>query len=177
MRSAAAAVLSPGSTREADAPQAPIDKQAALAAVRAAVDEMTRAASAASAATAAAAASTTSASASASTSEADSASPASAAAEGLHTLVVCLSSQLKHPSEARYHRINTQNANLKRLLSLPGAQATLRALGFAQDEPAAGASSTTHFWVWRRGRLPTPTELELIAEQRDLLLQLQAGGS
>ena len=41
-------------------------------------------------------------------------------AHALHTLVVLLSTQLKHPADARYHRLNTQNANLRRVIALPG---------------------------------------------------------
>lgn len=98
----------------------------------------------------------------------------------LHTLVVLLSHQLKHPTNSRYHRLNVQNASHRRLLSLGYATDVLRALGFEPDAPEAA------FWVWRGGGrgpsaqaggadaalepdLPTAAELDLIRAHRDML--------
>ena len=89
----------------------------------------------------------------------------------LQTLVVLLSTQLKHPTEARYQRLNTQNANLKRLLGLVGAPTVLHALGFAEDgtSNSVRTPSSGVFWVWRGGALPTKADLEIIGATRDLL--------
>jgi hypothetical protein len=85
-----------------------------------------------------------------------------AAHEALHAVVVLLNAQLKHPTEARYQRLNPRNASMQRLLALPGSSAVLQALGFAQE---AGAS----FYAWRTdGALPGPDDLALIAAQRDV---------
>lgn len=94
------------------------------------------------------------------------ASPASA----LHTLAMCLTGQLKHPKESRYHRLNMQNANLARLIALSGAGATLRALGFVEEEPRNG------FWTWHGSagnKLPTAHELEVIKACREELMRMQ----
>ena len=66
----------------------------------------------------------------------------------LHTLLMVLNSQLRRPHDLNYHRLNVQNANLRRLVDLPGAAAVLAALGFVES----GGS----FWVWRGGAAPTP---------------------
>ena len=99
-------------------------------------------------------------------------------AHALHTLVVLLSTQLKHPADARYHRLNTQNANLRRVIALPGAPVVLRALGFSEDRATAGAGGSTQtpsvFWVWRDGTLPTASDLELIVAMRDMLAKRAA---
>jgi hypothetical protein len=108
----------------------------------------------------------------------------------LQTLVVLLSNQLKHPADARYHRLNLQNASVRRLVVLPGADAVVSALGFEAD--AAEASAT--YRRWRGGgaargaeppsdrsdeggaaqpaaALPSELDLELIRCHRDLLSQ------
>ena len=101
------------------------------------------------------------------------AAPRGATAEevthALHTLQVLLNNQLKHPGAARYHRLNLHNANLQRLLQLPGAEGVLRALGFDAEEGGTASSGGTTFWAWRGGALPTEGDLELIRAQRDLL--------
>ena len=71
-------------------------------------------------------------------SSSSSSAASSTAASAIHTLVMCLGAQLKHPKESRYHRLNLQNANLARLIALPGADAVLHALSFEEDEQASG---------------------------------------
>ena len=66
---------------------------------------------------------------------------AEALPRGLHTLLMLLSNQLKHPTEPRYQKLHRQNAGLRALLELPGAAAVLDALDFADGGGA--------FWVWR----------------------------
>lgn len=63
-------------------------------------------------------------------------------AHALHTLLVQLNSQLRHPADRRYHRIHAANANFRRALALPGARGVLAALGFVECE-----GGTT--WQWR----------------------------
>ena len=96
----------------------------------------------------------------------------------LQTLVVLLSTQLKHPSEPRYHKINTQNANIQKLLAQPGSESMLRALGFAPAEDtgagATPAGSGNAFWLWREGQLPDRDACELLARQRDALARRAA---
>ena len=92
-------------------------------------------------------------------------------ADALHTLVMCLNAQLKHPKESRYHRLNLQNANLARLVAHPGAKGALRALGFSEDEAAPGS-----YWTWRGqggAKLPSAEELAVIGAQRDELMRMQ----
>ena len=77
----------------------------------------------------------------------DDAPPAGAVAKpelahALHTLLVQLNSQLRHPTDKRYHRIHAANANFKRALALPGARGVLGALGYVECE-----GGTT--WQWR----------------------------
>lgn len=103
-------------------------------------------------------------------SSSSSAAASSTAASAIHTLVMCLGAQLKHPKESRYHRLNLQNANLARLIALPGADAVLHALSFEEDEQASG------FRTWRGGngnKLPTARELKMISAQRDELMKTQ----
>ena len=118
------------------------------------------------------------------------------AGEGLTSLLVCLNAQLKHPDDKRYHRLNMQNANLQRLLAIPGGREALHALGFAQEGAAApggggGSSSSSssssdnrnststtsggrsHYLVWRGGRLPSREDLDVILIHRDALIKLQ----
>ena len=79
-------------------------------------------------------------------------------------MLVLLSSQLQHPTEARYQRLNSQNANYKKLIALPGAREVLRSLGFAE----VGESSN---WPWGNGALPTEADLEIIGRCREVLSQ------
>ena len=99
-------------------------------------------------------------------------------AHALQTLVVLLSTLLRHPSEARYRRLNTQNANLKRLLQLAHSTAVLRSLGFdaesSGDGGTAAAGSPSGFWVWRDGQAPAAADLEVLAAMRDLLARRAA---
>ena len=50
---------------------------------------------------------------------------------------VLVTNQIKHPDDARYHRMQAGNANFKKLLALPGARALLCALGFVEREGGA----------------------------------------
>ena len=59
---------------------------------------------------------------------------------GLQTLLMLLNNQICRPTDPRYHRLNSQNANLRHLLMLPGAADVLATLGFVD-----GGES---FWVW-----------------------------
>ena len=95
---------------------------------------------------------------------ASNAADADALPYALQTLLVLLSSQLQHPTEARYQRLNSQNANYKKLIALPGAREVLRSLGFAE----VGESSN---WPWGNGALPTEADLELIGRCREVLSQ------
>ena len=112
-------------------------------------------------------------------------SGAAEVAHALQTLVVLLSTQLRHHTEARYQRLNPQNANLQRMLALPSSRGVLHALGFAEQLPAApsapggeasgvAAGSAGAFWLWRDGKLPDAADLEAIAAQRDLLARRAA---
>jgi hypothetical protein len=94
----------------------------------------------------------------------------------LNTLLMLLSSQLRRPTDLRYHRLNRENDSLRELLALPGSGMALAALGFID-----GGGS---YWVWRgcegqqqeheqvgevAGRLPNNEELCVIRYCKELL--------
>jgi len=71
-----------------------------------------------------------------------------------------VTNQIKHPDDARYHRMQAGNANFKKLLALPAARELLCALGYVERE--GGAT-----WQWRAAA-SRPANGALLCSEADL---------
>ena len=97
------------------------------------------------------------------------------AARALRTLLVFTNNQLKHPADRRYHRINCQNANFRRVLDTEGVLDVLQALGwdkaggFWEWRSAEGAAVVAEGGVDAVGGLPTEVELGELQHARDAM--------
>ena len=96
--------------------------------------------------------------------------PVGDVSHALQTLVMTVSTQVKHPTDGRYHRLNAKNANVRRLLALSGAREVLRVLGFSEGPAPGVTGGVAGFWCWRDGALPAASDLKLLSAQRDVLL-------